>query len=144
MEYYDSEGELMPAVQTSIRIRSEAFKEIKRLSTETGKEFSVITNELPIEAIKMRRCPGITFVDGVTGRRARIAGTGLEVWEIISAYNGFRKNWTNLKSAYDWLPENQLKAALNYYIRFSIYSLPNELLSYIRELGQSACPEINI
>jgi hypothetical protein len=36
------------------------------------------------EAARMTRVPGIIFVDSATGGRvARIAGTGLEVWEII-------------------------------------------------------------
>ena len=35
-----------------------------------------------IEAVKMRRCPGVTFADGPTGRRAKIAGTGIDIWEL--------------------------------------------------------------
>jgi uncharacterized protein (DUF433 family) len=38
------------------------------------------------EVEKMRRVPGIIFVDGVTGRRACISGTGLQVWEVIKHY----------------------------------------------------------
>ena len=43
------------------------------------------TKELSEEE-KMRRVPGILFVDGATGRRARVQGTGLEVFEIIHGY----------------------------------------------------------
>ena len=38
------------------------------------------------EAEKMRRVPGIVFADGPTGRRARITGTGIDVFELISGY----------------------------------------------------------
>jgi uncharacterized protein (DUF433 family) len=33
--------------------------------------------------LRMQRFPGIVFVEGPAGRRAHLAGTGLDVWEII-------------------------------------------------------------
>jgi uncharacterized protein (DUF433 family) len=35
------------------------------------------------ESLRMRRYPGISFVEGPAGRRAHLAGTGLDVWEVI-------------------------------------------------------------
>jgi uncharacterized protein (DUF433 family) len=63
----------------------------------------------------MRHCPGIIFAEGVTGRRARVAGTGLEVWEVISTFKGVNLDFRRLKKAYHWLTEQQLKAAIGYY-----------------------------
>jgi len=63
----------------------------------------------------MHRCPGIVFNDGVSGRRARIAGTGVEVWEVIADYKGVGENFTRLRDALHWLSELQLRAALGYY-----------------------------
>jgi uncharacterized protein (DUF433 family) len=63
----------------------------------------------------MRHCPGITFADGVTGRRARVAGTGLEVWELIATYRSVNQSFKRLKKAYHWLTEQQLRAAVGYY-----------------------------
>jgi hypothetical protein len=37
-------------------------------------------------AVRMRRAPGIVFVDGRTGRRPVIAGTGLEAWKGIASW----------------------------------------------------------
>ena len=105
----------MPAIQKSIRIQEANYKEITRMAEESGKDFSIITNELLEEAVKMKRCPGIVFADGVTGRRARIAGTGIEVWEIISDYKGMNESFDALREAYHWLSEVQLRAALAYY-----------------------------
>ncbi len=34
-------------------------------------------------AVRMQQYPGIVFVDGPAGRRAHLAGTGLDVWEVI-------------------------------------------------------------
>jgi len=66
----------------------------------------------------MRRCPGIVFADGPSGRRARIAGTGLEVWEIIATYKSLGSDFERLRQAYHWLTETQLRAALGYYAAY--------------------------
>jgi uncharacterized protein (DUF433 family) len=55
------------------------------------------------------------FGDGPTGRRAQIAGTGLDVWEVVQSYKGLDGNWERLKASYDWLEEQQLRSALSYY-----------------------------
>jgi uncharacterized protein (DUF433 family) len=105
----------MGAVQKSLRIPQGTFEEIERIARETGRDFSSIAKDLLAEAIKMRRCPGIVFVDGVSGRRARIAGTGLEVWEVMSTYRSVDQDFGRLQKAYHWLTEQQLRAAIGYY-----------------------------
>jgi uncharacterized protein (DUF433 family) len=108
----------MGAVQKSLRIPQGTFKEIERIARETGRDFSSIAKDLLAEAIKMRRCPGIVFADGVSGRRARIAGTGLEVWEVISTYRSVNQDFSRLQKAYHWLTEQQLRAAIGYYTAY--------------------------
>jgi uncharacterized protein (DUF433 family) len=105
----------MPTVQKSVRIQEKTLKEIEQIARDSGREFSVVTNELLEEAVRMQRCPGITFTEGTTGRRARIAGTGLEVWEIISTSKGIGDDFDRLRKAYHWLTEQQLRTALGYY-----------------------------
>lgn len=108
----------MGAVQKSLRIPQETVTEIERLADESGQDFSSITKDLLAEAVKMRRCPGILFADGVAGRRARIAGTGLEVREIIATYISVDREFKRLRKAYHWLTEQQLQAAINYYLSY--------------------------
>jgi uncharacterized protein (DUF433 family) len=110
-----SYGGNMGAVQKSLRIPQETVKEIERIASESGHDFSTIAKDLLSEAVKMRRCPGVTFADGVTGRRARISGTGLEVWEIVATYKSVKNNFGRLQRAYHWLTEQQLRAAIGYY-----------------------------
>jgi hypothetical protein len=50
----------MATVQKSIRIQEKTLKEIEKISKDSGREFSAITNELLEEALKMKRCPGIS------------------------------------------------------------------------------------
>jgi uncharacterized protein (DUF433 family) len=63
----------------------------------------------------MRRSPSILSADGPTGRRARIAGTGLDVWEVIATYRSVGQSFKRLKAAYPQLGEATLLAALSYY-----------------------------
>ena len=105
----------MTTVQKSIRLPEEAVKEIEALASSSGKDFSGTARDLLIEAVKMRRCPGITFADGPTGRRARIAGTGIDIWEFIATFNGLGENYNKLKDAYHWLSDQQIRSALSYY-----------------------------
>ncbi len=106
----------MPTIQKSIRIQEKTLKEIEQISRDSGKEFSAVANELLEEAVRMKRCPGIIFTEGTTGRRARIAGTGIEVWEVIATYKGVAKDFIRLRQAYHWLTEQQLRAAVGYYM----------------------------
>lgn len=105
----------MPTVQKSIRIQKRTLKEIEEIARETGKEFSAIANELLEEAVRMQRCPGIVFSEGTRGRRARIAGTGIEIWEVITTYKGVGNDLERLCKTYHWLTEQQLRSAVGYY-----------------------------
>ena len=108
----------MGTVQRSLRIPTELAKAIQRAAEDSGRDFSSVTNELLSEAVRLRRCPGILFADGPSGRRARIAGSGIEVWEIIRTYRSLRRNVKRLLKAYHWLSELQLRAALGYYTAY--------------------------
>jgi uncharacterized protein (DUF433 family) len=105
----------MSTIQKSIRIQEKTLKEIEEISKDSGKDFSAITNELLEEALRMKHCPGIVFTEGTAGRRARIAGTGIEVWEVIATYTGVGEDFSRLQKAYHWLTEQQLRAAIGYY-----------------------------
>lgn len=103
----------MSTIQRSFRIKEPLLQEIERI--RKNKPANAVANELLEEALKMRRCPGIIFADGLTGRRARIAGTGIEVWEVIYEYQIVGTDIEALKKAFSHLTERQLIAALHYY-----------------------------
>jgi uncharacterized protein (DUF433 family) len=105
----------MSSIQKSLRLPEETVKEVESLASSAGTDFSGLARDLLEEAVKLRRCPGITFADGPAGRRARIAGTGIEVWELIATFRGLGEDYENLKEAYHWLSEQQIRAALSYY-----------------------------
>jgi len=105
----------MGNVQKSMRIPDETVTEIQSLAEQSGKDFSAMANELLKMALRMHRCPGVVFAEGTSGRRARVAGTGIEVWEIIACYKSVDCSFQRLKGAYHWLSELQLRSALGYY-----------------------------
>jgi uncharacterized protein (DUF433 family) len=70
------------------------------------------------EAEKMQMVPGIVFADEVLGRVPRIAGTGLQVFEIIKVYQAENKDFDLLSETFHWLSPQQLNAALAYYAAF--------------------------
>jgi uncharacterized protein (DUF433 family) len=98
-----------------IRIPDELAHDIAREAEARGLSWSAMTTTLLIEALKMRRVPGIVMVDGPTGRRAVVAGSGLDVWEVIAAWQACGHDEAQLDRHYPWLTEPQLRAALAYY-----------------------------
>lgn len=99
----------------SVRIDEATARDIEQLRKVRQGTFSSMASELIAEAAKMRRCPGVVFADGPSGRRARIEGTGIEVWEVIASYLALGKDEKRLKKSYRWLSDRQLLAALGYH-----------------------------
>ncbi len=108
----------MRTVQKSLRIPHDIANTIKDMADAVDRDFSTVVNELLTEAVKTRRCPGILFADGPSGRRAILAGTGLDVWEVIATDKGFDRDVVHLRSAYHWLSQAQFRAALGYYAAY--------------------------
>lgn len=105
-------------LQKSLRIPRETAQAVEELAEAFGRDFSSVANELLTEAVKTRRCPGIVLAEGPSGRRARIAGTGLEVREVIATYQSLDRNLERLRRAYHWLTQAHLRAALGYYAAY--------------------------
>ena len=106
----------MGAVPHSIRVPQELDEEIEREIRRRGvRDWTTGALSLLEEAIRMSRAPGIVFVEGRGGRRAAVAFSGLEVWEIVATWREAAQDWNRLREAYPELSEPQLRAALNYY-----------------------------
>jgi uncharacterized protein (DUF433 family) len=119
-----------------LRLPEDVRKEIEREQKVRGTTFSAAAVSLLREAVRMRRVPGIHFVEGVGGsRRAAVAGTGLEVWEVVRTYEEVGEDYGELRKSYPWLSEPQLRAALSYY---ELY--PDEIEARL-ELEESWTPE---
>ena len=98
----------------SIRFADRVDEGVQDLARRTGRDVSAVVNEMLDEGLKMRRIPGIVFGDSQSGRVARIAGTGLGVWEIIRALRELDNDPARLRAAFHWLTDQQLRSALAY------------------------------
>ena len=118
----------MTAVPKTVRMPDDVLAPIEEECRRTGRDFSTVVNERLREAEITRRIPGITFVDSPAGGRvARVAGTGLEVFEIVQASRSVEDSWPRLKEAFAHLSDNQLRAALAY-----AEAYPEEIEEHIR------------
>jgi len=110
----------MAAVAHSLRVPESLDREINReISRRGAREWSSGVLSLLDEAVRMNRAPGIVFVEGRGGRRAAVAFSGLEAWEIVATWKEGGESWATLVDAYPELSELQLRAALNYYALYT-------------------------
>ena len=103
----------------TIRLRPRLRAEIERIARRTRRSFSEVAQALLEEAVRTRECPGIYFADEPAGRVAKVAGTGLGVWEVIRDYKAVKGDAKKLRTWLPLLSTSQLKAATVYYARFS-------------------------
>jgi uncharacterized protein (DUF433 family) len=104
-----------PTRSRGIRLSQSLDREIQSEAKARNLSWSAMGTELLEEAIRIRRAPGIVFGDGPTGRRAMVAGTGLDVWEVIATWKSVGQDLEALTESYPALTQPQLRAAIGYY-----------------------------
>jgi uncharacterized protein (DUF433 family) len=66
-----------------------------------------VPKPLPVEIV-----PGIIY--SPLAKRARVHGTGLEVWEIVRVYRMGDGDFERLQRSFHWLTPEQLRTALDF------------------------------
>lgn len=79
-----SAGSALKKEQISFRLSKGRKRQIEDLAAHRGVAKSALLDQVINEAYRQDRHPGIVFVDGASGRRPALAGTGLDVWEIVT------------------------------------------------------------
>ena len=102
----------------TLRLRPRLRAEIERLAKRSRRSFTEVTQDLLEEALRMRQCPGIYFADEPAGREAKVAGTGLGVWEVIQQYQVLKQSEKRLHKTLPHVGAAGLKSALLYYRRY--------------------------
>lgn len=102
----------------TIRLRPALRADIERIARRTRRSFSEVAQTLLEEAVRLQACPGIYFADEPAGRVAKVAGTGLGVWEVIRDYKTVHGNEEKLRKRLPHVSSAQLKAATLYYGRY--------------------------
>ena len=108
----------MATPTTSIRLRPKLRAEIERIAKRRKRPFSEVVQNLLDEAVRMERCPGIYFATELSGREAKVQGTGLGVWEVIRDYQTNKGDVDQLRQMLPHLGPAQLESALLYCKRY--------------------------
>lgn len=98
----------------SIRLPDMTAAKVSALAAREHRSVAEMVRLLAEEALALREFPEILFVDGPTGRRARLI-RGPDVWEVIEPYLLAGKDWPLLRESYPDLDEPLLRAAVRYY-----------------------------
>jgi uncharacterized protein (DUF433 family) len=108
----------MPTPTTTLRLDARLRADIDRMARKSRRTFSEVTHALLDEALRMRACPGIYFADEPAGREAKIAGTGLAVWEVIRDFLASGRDERKVRKAFPTLSAAQVRAAVLYYEKY--------------------------
>ena len=102
----------------SIRLRAELMDELERHAREVGTSFNGLVERYVDEGLRTDEHPLIVFRDGTAGRRAALAGTRLDVWQVIETV---RNSGNSPADAADYLglSEAQVRACVRYYALYT-------------------------
>lgn len=117
-----------------MRLRRSVRERLEDWAARSRRSVADIAQELLEEAIRMRECPGIYFATEPAGRTAKVAGTGLAVWEVLRDFVD-DEDAERFNAAFPRLSQAQRTAAVMYYRRY-----PDEVRREI-EANRALTPE---
>lgn len=123
-----------PTVSTTMRLRRSVREGLEALAERSRRSVSDLAEELIAEGMRLRECPGIYFATEPSGRTAKVAGTGLAVWEVLRDFVR-DDDAVRLREAFDWLSPVQVTAAVMYFRRY-----PDEIRAQV-EANRALTPE---
>ena len=112
---------------SSFRLPAETLSRLDARARTLGTTRTALAERFLEEGLRLVEHPGIRFVDGPAGRRAGIAGTGLDVWQVVEV---IRANRGSVDEAADYLeiPPSRVSVAARYYAAY-----PEEIDAWIAE-----------
>ncbi len=118
----------------SLRMNEATVDLLARRARRVGIPPRTLAQRYVEEGLRMDEHPLVRFVDGPAGRRAKLVGTGADVWEVIATV---RDNDGDVREAADYLQMSLglVQAAVTYYGAY-----PQEIDEWI-ELNERARDE---
>ncbi|MSX12164.1 MAG: hypothetical protein F2811_06495 [Actinobacteria bacterium] len=109
----------------SMRLTESTRERLKLRAERNGTAPRTLAQRYLEEGLRMDEHPLVIFADGPAGRRARLAGTGADIWEVIAT---IKDNDGSEEAAADYLsmPPALVNGAVSYY-----GSYPEEIDSLI-------------
>jgi uncharacterized protein (DUF433 family) len=103
--------------QFSIRVATSIFDELERRAREVAESRNALAERYIAEGVRTDEHPDITFRQGALGRRAAIAGTRLDVWQVMQTVRD-HDNSVDAAAEYLSLPVMKVRAAVRYYAAY--------------------------
>jgi uncharacterized protein (DUF433 family) len=101
----------------SVRVPAPTLHRLEERAREIRETRTGLAERYLEEGLRMDEHPNIGFVDGPTGRRAVLIGTGLDVWEVIGTVKQSRGS-ADAAARYHDLTTAQVRGAVRYYGAF--------------------------
>jgi uncharacterized protein (DUF433 family) len=101
----------------NVRLRPDLHARVTALAKRTGRSKSSVIEELLDEAERVRRFPGIHFIESAYGRSAAMPGRRLKVWQVIQALQDFEGDAERMAKETD-LSSTEIELARAYYREF--------------------------
>ena len=109
----------------SFRLPAETLERLDARAQMIGTTRTALAELYLEEGLRLVEHPGVRFVDGPSGRRPGIVGTGLDVWEVVET---IRAHDGSVAEAAEYLriPDARVRVAARYYAAF-----PSEIDDWI-------------
>src|SRR3990172_1643606 len=119
----------------SLRMATPVLESLEQRAGQTGEPKSTVAERYIDEGLKQDAHPEIVFRDSPFGRRAMLAGTRLDIWQVIET---LRNSGNSLEDAADYLALSlpKVRACLAYYAAYQ--DEVDRYASRIREANEQA------
>jgi uncharacterized protein (DUF433 family) len=100
----------------SFRLDGKVLRHLERRARDIGTNRTALAERYLREGVRMDEHPLIVFRDGVAGRRPALAGTRLDVWQVVETVRAS----AGVEEAAEYLdvPVAKVRAAMRYYSAF--------------------------
>jgi uncharacterized protein (DUF433 family) len=101
----------------TLRLKPETVRRILRRAELSGRTKTALAEEYLEEGLRMAEHPGIVFRDGAAGRRPGLAGSRLDVWEVVETIHDEGGD-VDAAAAYLGIAPAMVRIALDYYLDY--------------------------
>lgn len=104
--------------QRSFRLPAVTLAQLDDQAGMRNESTNALAQRLIEEGLRREQHPLVGFRDGASGRRAAIAGTRLDIWQVIETLRGSENSVSNA-AAYLGIPEAHVRACVSYYADYA-------------------------
>src|SRR5687768_11953743 len=97
--------------QFSVRVATPVLEDLERRAAEIAESRNALAERYLAEGVRTDEHPDIRFRDGALGRRPALAGTRLDVWQVIDTLRN-SGNSVDETAAYFGIPADKVRAAV--------------------------------